>query len=94
MDALTITVSMIGIIGTLSSIFFAYLAFKKRSMDEEKNEGKNEGRVLSDICYIKSCVEQALKNLNKVDERYRDILERLVRVEETVANVIKRMDGL
>ena len=35
MDALTITVSMIGIIGTLSSIFFAYLAFKKRSMDEK-----------------------------------------------------------
>ena len=39
MEKLTIIVSIIGIIGTLSSIFFAYLACKKTNMQEQKVDG-------------------------------------------------------
>ena len=92
MEKLTIMVSIIGIIGTLSSIFFAYLACKKTNMQEQKVDGKTEGAMLSDIGYIKACVDRVEKNLSKVDERYRNILERLVKVEEAVANVTKRVD--
>ena len=52
MERLTIVVSVIGIIGTLSSIFFAYLAFKKNERIEAKNEGKQQGSIFSDIGYI------------------------------------------
>lgn len=94
MEKLTVVVSVIGIIGTLSSIFFAYLACKKSNMQEQKVDGKTEGAMLSDIGYIKACVDRVEKNLNKVDERYRNIAERLAKVEEAVANVTKRVDEL
>ena len=94
MEKLTVVVSVIGVIGTLSSIFFAYLACKKSNMQEQKVDGKSEGATLSDIGYIKACVDRVEKNLNKVDERYRNIAERLAKVEEAVTNVTKRVDEL
>ena len=48
----------------------------------------------SDIGYIKACVERVEKNLNFVDERYRNIAERLAKVEESLINVIRRVDEL
>ena len=94
MDKLTTVVSVIGIIGTLSSVFFAYLAFKRNDKSESKSQGKHEGSIMSDIVHIKDCVDRVERNLNKVDERYRNILERLVKVEEAVANVTKRVDHM
>ena len=46
----------------------------------------------SDLGYIKACVDRVEKNLNKVDERYKDVLERLAKVEEGLLNVTKRVD--
>lgn len=92
MDKLTIVVSVIGIIGSLSSIFFAYLACRRSSLQENRTDGKNEGTMFSDIGYIKACVDRVEKNLNNVDERYRNIAERLAKVEESLANVKKRVD--
>ena len=89
MNNLTTAVSIIGIIGTISSVFFAYLAFKTNEKSEIKIQGKSEGTIMSDIVHIKDCVDRLEKNLNKVDERYRNILERLVKVEESVSNIKK-----
>ena len=94
MERLTIIVSVIGIIGTLSSIFFAYLAFKKNDRQEARNEGKTQGSIFSDIGYIKACVDRVEKNLHTVDERYKNILERLSKVEEAVSQVSKRVDEM
>ena len=41
------------------------------------------------IPMIETAVVRLEKNLNKVDERYRNILERLVKVEESVSNIKK-----
>lgn len=90
MERLTTVVSIIGIIGTLSSIFFAYLAFKKNEKIEAKNEGKSQGSIFSDIGYIKACVDRVEKNLCKVDEGYKDILERLAKVEATIKQITKK----
>ena len=90
MERLTTVVSIIGIIGTMSSIFFAYLAFKKNEKMEAKNEGKSQGSIFSDIGYIKACVDRVEKNLSKLDEGYKDILERLAKVEATVKQITKK----
>ncbi len=89
MERLTIVVSVIGIIGTISSIFFAYLAFKRNEKLDVKSEGKTQGSIFSDIGYIKACIDRVDKNLNTIDERYRNILERLAKVEETVEHIKK-----
>lgn len=50
--------------------------------------------MVSDIGYIKACVDRVEKNLNKVDERYRQILERVAKAEEAIVSVNKRIDEL
>ena len=85
---------IVGFIGTLSSIMFAYLAFKRTDKEESKLVGKTEGVMFSDIGYIKACVDRVEKNLNKVDERYRNVAERLAKLEESVINVTKRVDEI
>ena len=94
MDKLTIVVSIIGVIGTISSIFFAYLAFKKNMLEDHRTDGKAEGIMFSDIGYIKACVDRVEKNLNKVDERYRNIAERLARFEEGLENLKRRVEEI
>ena len=88
------TISLVGLFASISSIVFAYLAFKRNDKSESKKQGKHEGTIMSDIVHIKDCVDRVERNLNKVDERYRNILERLVKVEEAVANVTKRVDHM
>ncbi len=89
-----IITSMVGLCASISSIVFSLLAFKRSEKEDHKSEGKNEGFMMSDIGYIKACVERVEKNLTKVDERYKDVLERLAKVEESLQNVIKRVDEI
>ena len=86
--------SLVSLMASLSSIAFAYLAFKRSERQDQRKDGKNEGLILSDIGYIKACVDRVEKNLNKVDERDRNIAERLAKVEESVVNVTKRVDEI
>ena len=85
---------MVGFLVSVSSIVFAYLAFKRSDKDQHHSEGRTEGAMFSDIGYIKACVDRVEKNLNKVDERYRNIAERLAKLEEGLANVTKRVDEI
>ena len=91
---LELTITLIGLFASISSIVFAYLAFRRSDKQEQKTDGKTEGVMFSDIGYIKACVDRVEKNLNKVDERDRNILERLAKVEESVVNVTKRVDEI
>ena len=83
---------LVGFFASISSIVFAYLAFRRSEKEEQKTDGKTEGVMFSDIGYIKACVDRVEKNLNKVDESHRSIAERLAKVEVSLTNVIKRVD--
>ena len=83
---------LLGFFASISSIVFAYLAFRRSEKEEQKTDGKTEGVMFSDIGYIKACVDRVEKNLNKVDEGHRNIAERLAKVEVSLTNVIKRVD--
>ena len=89
-----VVITFIGLFASISSIVFAYLAFKRSERQDCKVDGKTEGVMFSDLGYIKACVDRVEKNLNKVDERDRNIAERLAKVEETVSNVTKRVDEI
>ena len=86
--------TVLGMLISSLSILFAFLAFKRSEKQEHKVEGKSEGLILSDIGYIKACVDRMEKNLAIVDERYRNVVERLAKVEENVANAQKRLDEI
>ena len=78
----------------MSSIIFAFLAFRRSDKSDQRKEGRNEGTILSDIGYIKACVDRVEKNMSDVDKRYRDIVERLAKVEESLEDSKKRIDEL
>ncbi len=94
MDSTDIVLTVISVMGTLSSILFAYLAFKRGNKQEHKDEGKNEGVMLSEIGYIKSSIDRIEKSLNHLEERYADLSNRLVKVEESTKNAHKRITEL
>ena len=87
-------ITTVGLLTSLSSIVFAFLAFKRSEKQEHRKEGKNEGLILSDIGYIKACVDRVEKNIASVDERYRSILERLSKVEESLDNTKKLVNEI
>ena len=72
-----LTVALVGFFASISSIVFAFLAFKRSEKKDQKDDGKTEGVMFSDIGYIKACIDRVEKNLNKVDERDRSIAERI-----------------
>ena len=92
MDGLTITSSVVAVATSLLSVFIASVSLKRNERLDAKNEGKHQGSIFSDLGYIKACVDRVEKNLNKVDERYKDVLQRLSKVEEVVTQVTKRLD--
>ena len=87
-------ISLVGLLSSTISVFFAACAFKRSETQDFKKEGKNEGVILTDIGYIKACVDRMEKNLNVVDERYRNIIERLTTVESTLSHSQKWIDEM
>lgn len=42
-------ISVIGLVASLSSILFAFLAFRRSDKADQRKEVRNEGTILSDI---------------------------------------------
>lgn len=78
----TVVFTVIGLFLSLLSVAIALSAFKRNERQDQKAEGKQDGLILSDVGYIKACVDRMEKNLTSMDERYRNIVERLAKVEE------------
>ena len=89
-----LVISIVSLLASISSILFALLSFRRNEKIEQKREGKSEGTMLSDIGYIKACVDRVEKNLGILDERYRDVLERISKLEESIKNAEKRIDNI
>lgn len=84
-------ISVVGLVASLASILFAFLAFRRSDKADQRKEGRNEGTILSDI---KACVDRVEKSIAEVDIRYRDLAERLAKVEESLKDSEKRTDEL
>lgn len=83
----SITISII-------SVVIAFLSYKRNVIKEHKQLSREEGSFLSDIGYIKACVDRMEKKISNVDERYQDLLQRLTKVEENLINTQKRVEEI
>ncbi len=79
-----------------TNIFFVstFILAVQNNKQEHKDEGKNEGVMLSEIGYIKSSINRIEKSLNHLEERYTDLSNRLIKVEESTKNAHKRITEL
>ena len=91
MNGSDIALTIISVVGTISSVLFAYLAFRRNVNKDTKEEAKNEGVLLSEIGYIKSSIDRIEKNLDRLEERYSNLSNKIVKVEESVAQAHKRI---
>ncbi len=92
MDQTATVLAIISVLGTFSSIFFAVLAFRRNDRGEQKQLGKNEGVLISDVGYIKSSIDRIEKTLDKLEERYSDLDGRLIKVETDTKNLALKFD--
>ena len=91
MENSDIALTIISVLGTVSSIVFAFLAFRRTEKKDNREDAKSEGVLLSEIGYIKSSIDRIEKNLDRLEERYSNLSSRVVKVEESVANAHKRI---
>ena len=91
MNGTDIALTIISVLGTISSILFAFLAFRRNDKKDVKAEAKSEAVILSEIGYIKSSIDRIEKNLDKLEERYSVLSNKIVKVEESVAQAHKRI---
>ena len=89
-----IIIPIISLVTSLLSITYTFIAFKKTEKEDLKQEGKNEGIILSDIGYIKGCVERVEKNFYLMDEKYQVMVERISKVEEGLDITKKQVESL
>lgn len=89
MDSTEIVLSVISVVGTLSSIVFAFLAFKRNAKGDNRQKGKNEGVLISDVGYIKSSIDRIEKTLDKLEEKYDDLHSRIIKIEQKVDDHIR-----
>ena len=89
MSEIETVLTIISVIGALSTILFAYLAFKRANKKEDKLSGKNEGIIISDISYIKSSTERIEKRLDKLEVINTNTTTRVAVLERDVKSLSK-----
>lgn len=89
MAELSIIISLFGFASSLSSIIFAYLAFKRNNHIDSKEVGEESGQLQADIKYIVKTLAKLEEEFVKSDDRNRLMLERLAKVEQTLKLIQK-----
>lgn len=85
--------TVVSILGTISTILFAYIAFKRNDKSDVRNNAKSEGALLSDIGYIKSSIDRMESKLDKQESNYQSLLTRVIKVEENYNSINKILDS-
>lgn len=92
MTGIGIVLTIISITGTFASIVFVMLAFRRNDRGDHKQEGKNEGVLISDVGYIKSSIDRIEKSIDKLEEGHAATKERLTKLETVVRDHINNSD--
>lgn len=90
----TMLVAGLGVLGTISGIYFGYANYRRAESNENEQEGKQSGTLFSDIGYIKSGIDDLKRKQEKSEERHIEIITRLTSVEESTKQAHRRLDEM
>ena len=90
----TENLALLGALGTISSIMFAYVGYSRGIKKQCKDEGIDTGELKANITYIRSGVDDIKIDLKAQERRVGDLSERVIRVEESSKQAHKRIDEL
>lgn len=94
MSGVNIFLTILSACGTICAIIFGYIAYKRNGRSDNKDEGKKDGVVLTELGYIKSGVDDIKRKQEKQDDSIREVVERLSSVESSAKQAHHRIDGL
>lgn len=81
-------------VGTVCTIIFGYLAFRRNRKQDDENTGANTATVLTEIGYIKGGVDDIKRQQEKQADQHIEVVTRLTAVEESSKSAHHRIDGL
>lgn len=85
---------VISVLGVFGTIVFAYLAFHKTTKDDSEENGKETGQILTELGYVKKGIDDLNAKIEKQEERYLRLIERIAKVEQSAKSAHKRIDQL
>lgn len=94
MTPLSIVSICFGVVGTIFSILFGVIAFRRNNKSDDTENGKQMGAILSDMNYIKNGIDDIKRKQDKQDEQYVSVIERLSTVEQSAKQAHHRIDAI
>ena len=91
MSGVNIFLTILSACGTICAIIFGYIAYKRNGRSDNKDEGKKDGVVLTELGYIKSGVDDIKE---KQDDQIGKVVERLSSVESSAKQAHHRIDTI
>ena len=85
---------ILSIVSTLCAIYFGYKAFNRNRKQDDNEEGRAAGTMLSDIGYIKSGVDDLKGELKEQRKTNIEVVARITAVEESAKQAHKRIDEI
>ena len=85
-----VVVMIVGIVGTVSSMVFGYIAFRKKENEEKSVRGKSKGILISEIGNIKNSIDRMYEKLDVIEKNYHEISRRVIRVETSIRGGIEK----
>ena len=94
MDGLTVTVSIIGVLGTISGALLGWLGFARTQKAQTREETTRDTIIHADMEYIKRGVDDIRLEQKAQRNDLNELTERVTRVEESTKQAHKRIDGI
>lgn len=85
---------IVGILGVVGSLVFAYLAFRRNDKRDARTDAKQDGVILTEIGYIKSGVDDIKAEQREQRKVNTELYTRISAVESSAKQAHHRIDQL
>lgn len=87
-------VTFISILAAVAGVVFGITTFLRNRKQDNTDEGKRTGAIMSELGYIKSGVDDMKRKQERSDETIMTFLRDLTSVQESAKQAHKRIDSL
>ena len=85
---------VLAIVSPIAALVFGLTAMRRGQKADEVGQGREMGRLLSEVSYVKASVDNIARKLEANDERYIELTNRLSAVEQSAKTAHRRIDEI